>query len=173
MDLTANLDELFLYKQKLFELLCGDEKIVRLLLDREDVEVPNRDLPMKLVLPYNYVPEAATHGSTYICFDIEIPRVENNTYLDPAIYVWAFCHQSKMVVEGGGGTRPDQLALRINRVLLKSSAFGATPLQLASVSSVSPIKGFWGKLLQYRTVAFNSPSSQAGELRGPRRGSVP
>ena len=168
----AVLNELCTYKDKLLDLLCSDERIVQLLLDEEDVEVPDCDLPFKVVFPYNYVSENTTQEKTYICFDIEVPEVQNSTSLEYDLYIWAFCHESKIPVKGGG-TRPDQLAMQIQRLLSLSNDFGKTPLMLESVASVSPIKEHWGKILQYKTVAFNTPNTARNELRGSMRRRIP
>ena len=169
----ALLDELFSFKEKLFELLCGDEKIVQLLLDEKDVKIPNRELLFTTVFPYLYAPETVAQTQTYLCFDIEAEEVPDNTYLDFDVFVWMFCHESKIEVKDGGGTRPDQLAMQTQRVLSLSDDFGATQLRLESVTSVFPIKEHWGKMLQYKTIAFNTPNSARNQLRGSTRRRIP
>ena len=169
----ALLNELYSFKDKLFELLCGDEKIVQLLLDEQDVDVPNRELPFTVVFPYNYVSETTTQAKTFLCFDVEVPEVQSSTTLEFDVYIGAFSHESNIKVESGGGTRPDQLVMQIQRLLSESTAFGLVPLRLESLTSVSPIEEHWGKMLQYKTVAFNTPNAARNELRGPTRRRIP
>jgi len=182
----SNLDELYQYKNTLMELLCSDPAVVALVMGSEEAECPNREMPYSSVYPYNHVPEITKEAKTYICFDVEIRRVPNKTILYPDVYVWAFCHESLMRLAGGGGVRPDKLVCEIHHVLSGSHhsgspgnrptgdflgwSLGAGPLELAGLSSVSPIDYHWGKLLHYTTVDFNRPSASCGDLRAGRRG---
>ena len=162
----SNLDELYAYKNTLMELLCGDPAIVKLVMDSDETECPNREMPYSRIFPYNHIPEITKEAMVYVCYDIEIRRVPNKTIL----YPWAFCHASLMRLAGGGGVRPDKLVCEIHHVLSGSPCLGAGPLELAGLSSVSPIDYHWGKLLHYTTVDFNRPSASCGDLRAGRRG---
>ncbi|MCL2298998.1 MAG: hypothetical protein FWC27_02480 [Firmicutes bacterium] len=166
----SNLDELYLYKNTLMELLCSDSAIVALVMDSKEAECPNKAMPYSRVFPYNHVPDVTKEAMVYVCFDVEIRRVPNKTILYPDVYVWAFCHKSLMRLPGGSGVRPDKLVCEINHVLSGSPCLGAGPLELMGLSSVSPIDYHWGKLLHYATVDFNRPSASYGDLRGGRRG---
>jgi len=166
----SNLDELYQYKNTLMELLCSDQAIVKLVMDNQDAECPNRDMPYKHVFPYNHTPEITKEATVYVCFDVEVKRVPNKTILYPDVYVWAFCHVSLMRLADGGGVRPDRLVCEINHVLSGSPCLGAGPLELVGLSSVSPIDHHWGKLLHYTTVDFNRPSTSYDKLRSGRRG---
>jgi len=166
----SNLNELYAYKNTLMELLCSDPAIVALVMDSEEADCPNKAMPYSRIFPYNHIPDVTKEAMTYVCFDVEIKRVPNKTILYPDVYVWAFCHKSLMRLAGGGGVRPDKLVCEIHHVLSGSPCLGAGPLELAGLSSVSPIDGHWGKLLHYTTVDFNRPSASYESLRAGRRG---
>jgi len=50
----SNLNELYQYKNTLMELLCSDPAIVALVMDSDEAECPNRDMPYGRVFPYNH-----------------------------------------------------------------------------------------------------------------------
>lgn len=155
MDLMR-LDEFYDYKNILMETLCSDERIVRLITDSSDADVPNYDLPYTQVFPFEYIPNTVSEGKTFICFDVDIDQVYNKTFYAPVLYVWAFTHESKLRLREGG-VRTDQLSVEIDRVLNGNRYFGLGELQLESVGRFSPISDYQGRVLTYSARDYNRP----------------
>ena len=74
------LEELSKYKIEIMKSLCLDEKIQRLIL----LTPPNngKEMMYKNIFPYSFVPDTVTKAGTFICFDLEIKRVQNRTFKD-------------------------------------------------------------------------------------------
>lgn len=148
------LDEFFDYKNELMKTICSSPEIVRLITDSGDAPVPNVDLAYTQVFPFEFVPETVDEGQTFICFDVDIPRVSDKTYYLPALYIWVFTHKSKLRMREGG-IRTDRLAVELNKLLNGSRYFGLGELNLESVSRFSPIADYQGRVLTYSAVDFN------------------
>lgn len=165
------LDELFLYKNELAEILCKDEEIVRLITDNSETSVPAYDLIYSKIFPFEYIPKTVSEGSTFICFDVDVLEVINKTFLLPAIYVWVFTHESKLRLPEGG-VRTDQLAIRINNIMNGNRHFGLGELELYSVNRFSPISDYQGRVLAYSAREYNRPrpSKKPPAYRRPQNG---
>lgn len=150
------LDECFDYKNKLMETLCCNEKIVQLITDSDSAPVPNYNLAYNQIYPFEFIPDTADKGKTYVCFDVDIVRVMDKIYYKPALYVWIISHKSKMRLDKGG-VRTDQLAVEINKELNGSRYFGLGELDLYSVGRFAPISDYRGRVLTYTATDFNRP----------------
>lgn len=148
------LDEFFDYKNTLMGTLCKNKNIVRLVTDSSVAPVPNYDLAYRYIFPFEYVPDTVDDGKTFICFDVDVERVFDKTYYQPALYVWVFTHKSKLRLDKGG-IRTDQLAVEINKELNGSRYFGLGELDLYSVGRFAPITDFQGRVLTYVATDFN------------------
>ena len=155
------LDEFFDYKNELMKTLCCSPEIVHLVTDSRKAEVPNYDLAYNRIYPFEYVPDTADDGKTFICFDVDIAEVMNKTFYLPILYVWVFTHKSKIHLDKGG-VRTDELAVEINKVLNGSRYFGLGELDLYSVRRFSPITDYLGRVMTYAAKDFNriSPSKR-------------
>lgn len=156
------LDEFFDYKNELMKTLCSNCNIVRLVTDSSEALVPNHELAYNQIFPFEYIPDTVDDGTTFICFDVDIPQVKDKTFYLPALYVWVFTHKSKLRLSEGG-IRTDQLAVEINKELNGSRYFGLGELDLFSVGRFSPIKDYQGRVLTYSATDFN----RAGCSRRP------
>ena len=87
------LDELSKYKSKVMQRLCENPKIQFLILSRESLN-PKKELMYKHIFPYAFVPDTVTNTSTFVCFDMEVKRVENRSFKDLSIMFWIFSYQS-------------------------------------------------------------------------------
>ena len=116
------LQEFFDYKNKLMEHLLTNEKIVHLL---------NEDIPMEeayklaytQILPFEFVYETVHNGQTFICFDVDVQKAPNKTFLLPTIYVWVFAHSSRLRLPEGG-VRTDALCHEICKQINGSREYG-------------------------------------------------
>lgn len=147
------LEEFYDYKNKLMEDLVTNESIVRLL----DETIPMSEatkLCYLRVFPYEYVPETVQEGKTFICFDVDIQRVEGKTFLDPVMYIWIFTHRSKLRLPEGG-VRTDKLCSEICKVINGSREYGLGELNLYSVKRFAPMTDYQGKCMTFHAKDFN------------------
>ena len=111
------LQEFFDYKNRLMMDLLTNEKIVRLIDDSiSDLDTAYEKLAYKRVFQYDYIPETIEEAGTYVCFDVDIQKTLNKTYLLPAIYIWIFSHKSVLRLPEGG-VRTDTLAFEISKAI--------------------------------------------------------
>lgn len=150
------LSEFFNYKNKLMEDLLTSEKVVKLVKPEIDFEDANT-LAYTHIFPYEQLPSTTEDGRTYICFDVDIERVYNKTFLAPVIYIWVFSHQSALRLPKGG-VRTDELCAEITEILDGSRYYGLGELNLYSVKRFSPMTDYQGKCLTFRTKEYNRDS---------------
>lgn len=148
-----HLDEITKYKQEIMKQICKNEAILQYIRPKNAPDMAGRDMLYKYVFPYSYVPETTQEASTFLCFDVDIPNVQNRTFKDCRIMVWMFCHNSLMRCEKG--TRLDLLADEIDRMLNGSRAFGLGTLELDEALRFHPVADYWGRELAYNAVDFN------------------
>lgn len=148
------LEEFFNYKNELMKTLCCKKEIVELVLNQNNVTVPNHDLPYSRVFPFEFIPDTIETGGTYVCFDSDVVDVQNKTFLYPVIYVWIYTHKSNLRVPDGR-IRLDALASEINKELNGSRFFGLGELYLKRVDRFVPIKEYQGRCLTYYAKEFN------------------
>lgn len=151
------LDEFYAYKNKLTEILCCNKDIVTLITGNKDSDVPNHILPYKNIFPFEYVPDTSDDASTYICFDVDVIDVEDDTFLVPALYIWVFTHKSKLRLPEGG-LLLDDLTVEINKELNGNRMFGLGKLRLKNVGRFVPIDDYQGKVITYIARDFNKPT---------------
>ena len=149
------LDEFYDYKNRLLEDMLSNGSIVELLLDEgESISSPG-ELMYKRVFPYEYVPETLEHAYTYICSDVDITRVYDDTFLEATIYIWVFSHKSKLRLPHGAGVRTDKICCEIAEALNGSRFYGLGELSLYSVKRFAPISDYQGKVMIFKTKDFN------------------
>lgn len=148
-----HLSEFFDYKNKLMEDLLTNEEIVHLL--NKDINMPMaKSLAYNLIFPCEYVPETIEHGNTYICFDVDIQKSVNKTYLLPTLYVWVFTHKSLLRLPEGG-VRTDKLCSKICEAINGSREYGLGALELYSVKRFAPMTDYQGKCMTFHAIDFN------------------
>ena len=147
------LQELFDYKNRLMEDLLTNEAIVRLINENTDLEHAG-SLAYTQVFPCEYVPETAQEGKTYICFDVDIQKAVNKTYLLPTMYIWVFTHRSKLRLPEGG-VRTDALCEEIANAINGSRYYGLGELDLYSVKRFAPMTDYQGKVMTFFATDLN------------------
>lgn len=147
------LQEFFDYKNQLMEDLLTNSEIVRLVNDTITLENAEA-LAYTQVFPCEYVPDTVEHGTTYICFDVDILESVNKTYLLPTLYVWVFTHRSLLRLPEGG-VRTDKLCSEICNAINGSRMYGLGELNLYSVKRFAPMTDYQGKCMAFRAVDFN------------------
>lgn len=150
---VMQLQEFFDYKNQLMEDLLTNEDIVRLIDDT--VALQNADsLAYTQVFPCEYVPDTVQKGKTYICFDVDVQRTADKTFLSPTLFVWVFTHRSKLRLPEGG-VRTDKLCSEICKAINGSRKYGLGELNLYSVKRFAPMTDFQGKVLTFYAKDFN------------------
>ena len=135
------------------EDLLTNSEIVRLVNDTVTLENAEA-LAYTQVFPCEYVPDTVEHGTTYICFDVDILESVNKTYLLPTLYVWVFTHKSLLRLPEGG-VRTDKLCSEICKAINGSREYGLGELNLYSVKRFAPMTDYQGKCMTFYAVDFN------------------
>lgn len=148
------LKDFYDYKNKLMEDLLTNEAIVKLV--NEDYTLENSvDLAYTQIFPFEYIPETAQEGKTYICFDVDIQRIEYKTFYEPMIYIWVFSHKSRLRLPDGGGVRTDAICSEICDAINGSRMYGLGELDLYSVRRFAPMTDYQGKCLSFSAREYN------------------
>ncbi len=147
------LDEFFDYKNQLMKDLLTNPEIVRLIDPDTDADCAQR-LAYTRVFPYEYVPDTVQDGDTFVCFDVDITRVSDKTFLTPTLYIWVFTHKSRLRLPEGG-VRPDRLCSEICRVINGSREYGLGELNLYACRRFAPMTDFQGKVMSFEARDFN------------------
>lgn len=150
---VMQLQEFFDYKNQLMEDLLTNEDIVRLIDDTVALQNAG-SLAYTQVFPCEYVPDTVQEGKTYICFDVDVQRAADKTFLSPTLFVWVFTHRSKLRLPEGG-VRTDKLCSEICKAINGSRKYGLGELNLYSVKRFAPMTDFQGKVLTFYAKDFN------------------
>jgi len=151
----AGLDEFFEYKNTLMGELMTNKKILEY-LDHDNIGLKPRDLIYQSVFPYEYVPTVTENETTFICFDVDITKAPNTTYLFPTMYVWIFTHDNLMRLPGGG-LRVDAISSEISKMINGSRNYGMGRLELDLVKRYSPIQHYQGRIMRFAATDWNRP----------------
>lgn len=148
------LQEFYDYKNKLMKDLLTNESIVKLINEDYTLKTAGA-LAYSQVFPCEYVPETVQDGKTFICFDVDVQRTVNKTYLLPTLYIWTFSHKSKLRLPDGGGIRPDRICEEICNTINGSRYYGLGELDLYSVKRFAPMTDYIGKVMTFYAKDFN------------------
>ena len=147
------LQDFFDYKNQMMEDLLTSQEVVNLV--NEDVSLDDAEsLAYKQVFPCEYVPETVQEGHTFVCFDVDVQRSSDKTFLSPVIYVWVFTHRSKLRLPEGG-VRTDKLCSEICKLINGSRKYGLGELNLYAVKRFAPMTDFQGKVMTFYAKEFN------------------
>lgn len=163
------LDEFYDYKNQLMEDILTTESIVKLLNDDISIEDAPDKIRYTQVFPCEYVPKTIEDSKTYICFDVDIQKAINKTYLYPTLYVWVFAHRSKLILPNGEGVRTDKLCSEIAKKINGSMEYGLGELDLDSVKRFAPMTDYQGKVMTFKAVDFNHVYNPHKYIPGNRK----
>ena len=154
---TSILKDMGSYKNTLLSALINSDDICELLFNKkpyseDDVE----NLVYTQIFPYLYINETQTEVMTYLCFEVDVPRIPTGTVKDMKLIIWAYCHKDTMKYskKGYSGTKVDILADMVESQLRESDKFGIGKLQLLSCTYFSPNSKYYGKQLVYNMPDF-------------------
>lgn len=148
------LSEFFNYKNQLADDLLTNESIVKLLNDDATLENAG-NLMYTQVFPYEYIPETAQKGNTFLCIDVDIVGSVSKTVLNPVIYIWIFAHKSNLRLPDGKGVRTDALCSEICKAINGSKYYGLGELELTNVRRFAPMTDYNGKLMTFSASEIN------------------
>ena len=148
------LEEFYNYKNQLMKDILTSPEIVSLLDDRLDMANAEQ-LRYTQVFPYEYVPETIQEGKTYICFDVDIQKAYNKSFLEATVYVWVFSHRHALRLPGGEGVRPDKICCEVCKLLNGSRMYGLGELDFYSSKRFAPLTDYLGKCLTFTATDTN------------------
>lgn len=163
-----NLEELYDYKNRLMADICKNDEIVRLVTGNPEAAVPNHALPYTQIYPYEMVPETVSVAKTFVCFDVDIPDVQNKTVLTPVIYLWVFTHKSRLRADGGG-VLLDKIVMALDKMLNGNRFYSLGTLDLKSVYRFMPADDYRGKVMTFTATDFNRHNGIKRPLPSNRR----
>lgn len=148
------LNDIGTYKDTLLEMLLSNDGICETLLGKGYSNDDKLDLIYSQVYPYLYVDETQTEVLSYICVEVDIPRVPTGTIKDMKLIVWAYSHKECMrySYDGYRGTRTDILSDMIDRQISDPKVcytYGIGKPTLTSVSYFFPQNKYYGRQMIY------------------------
>ena len=162
MSVLTYLDEVVRYPNEAIRLIGEDKYCAGLLVNKafDEVTDDDRDTAYDRMFDYQFVTSTTTEALAYIFCEVDIPRVENKTIKDVALYVTIACHKDFMqldrrVFRGIIGNRRDNLVRFIDKLLNFSDLFGIGALSLKSVKTGTLSDKFTIRELEYRVPDFN------------------
>lgn len=161
------LEEFFDYKNQLMQDLLTNDAIISLVEKGTPTERAN-ELAYTRVFPYEYIPTAVDQAGTYICFEVDIQKIINKTFLSPTLYVWVFTHKSRMRMDGGG-ILVDKLVSEVERTINGSRKYGLGELDLNSVKRFAPSADYYGKVMTFCATDFNRPAPNKKPIPSNRK----
>ena len=103
----AYLQEISRNKIKMMELFLINPQFVELLSDPKDSPSDVLSLQYSQLFPYAWVNNTVDEEQTFVCFDIDVPKVINKSIKEVQLWVWIFTHENLMRMSDGSGTRLD------------------------------------------------------------------
>ena len=150
------LKDIGLYKSVIINSLLDNQEIMELMLGKKYTDSDVENIVYKQIFPYLYIDETQTETKTYICCEVNIPRIPTATIKDLTITIWAFCHKDIMQYSKKGykGSRTDILSDMIERCLCDSDKFGIGKLHLDSVTHIYPNTKTYGRQMIFTIPDF-------------------
>lgn len=150
------LKDIGICKSVIIDSLLDDTEIMELMLGKNFTDKQVENIVYNQVFPYLYIDETQTETKTYICCEVNVPRIPTNTIKDIVITIWIFCHKDimKYSKKGYRGTRTDILADMIERNLRDSDKFGIGKVHLDSVTCISPNTKLYGRQMIFTIPDF-------------------
>ena len=153
------LNDIGIYKDTLLEMLLSNNSICETLLGKNYSNDDKLDLIYTQVFPYLYVDETQTEVLSYICVEVDIPRVPTGTMKNMQLIVWAYSHKEcmKYLCNGYHGTRTDILSDMIDRQISNPKNcrdYGIGKPTLTSVKYFYPQNKYYGRQMFYTIPDF-------------------
>lgn len=165
----GNLNVIGQMKQVILQALLTDEEIMKLILDRPDVELPAFSARYKEVVPWRRVPDTQMDAKTSVAFDITMGKAITSAAKEFTLYIWIMSHDSVMPFgnkEGNRlqiedrGVRNDILADKIDYLINGSTELGFTKAELIRSELFEPVDGYSGRSMVYSITGWNRYNEQ-------------
>lgn len=162
------LKDIGLMKNRILPLLLSSTDIMEILLGKGYTQeqvwgADNNDndygIVYKQIFPYLYIDDTQTEVLSYLCFEIDIPRIPTATIKEMKLIIWVYCHKGCMNYSHKTflGTRADILADAIERELGNSQKFGIGKMHLESATNLtSSNKHYYGRQLVFTVPDFKT-----------------
>ena len=166
------LKDIGLIKNRILPLLLNSNDVMEIILGKgytneqvwgNDDNDEDYGIVYRQVFPYLYIDDTQTEVLSYLCYEVDVPRIPTGTIKEMKIIVWAYCHKDCMKYSKKGflGTRADILADAVERVLCDSNKFRIGKLHLDSVTYLNSVnKEYYG-----RQLIFTVPDFKAKQVR--------
>ena len=151
------LHDVGLYKNRLINIMLNNSDICKLLLDDENITTEKVDsLIYTQIFPYLFVVNTQTQKLTYLCIEIDIPKVPTRTIKYMKLTIWTYSHRDCMPYSKKGflGTRVDILVDMVERTLKDSNEFGIGKWKLDYVTRFFPHSSYYGKEMVFSISDF-------------------
>lgn len=153
------LKDIGLYKNKIIlSLLKSKDFCNAMFVDEEITDEKIDNLVYTQVFPYLYVDETQKEVLPYVCCEIKIPHIPNESVKHMQVIFWIYSHKScmKYSLKDYVGTRVDILSDIIERQLHDSKDFGIGKIELKSIGNVFPNYKYYGRELIFDVSDFKT-----------------
>jgi len=150
------LKDIGAYKSKLITIVTASPDICELILGEGYSDECLDDIGYSHIYPYLYVDDTQDKECSYLCIEVDIPRIPTAVIKEMKVIVWAYCHKKimKFTKKGYQGTRMDVLSDMVEQVLTNSEQFGIGHLHLDSVTYIYPNNKYYGRQMIFTVPDF-------------------
>ncbi len=150
------LKDIGTYKNILISSFLNSSDIMELMLGSDYSQDDVNNILYNQIFPYLYSDETKTDIKTYLCTEIDIPKIPTATIKDMKIIIWIYCHRDYMQYSKQEyfGTRVDILADMVEREIRDCTQLGIGNLHLDSVTYMSENKTYYGRQMIFTVPDF-------------------
>jgi hypothetical protein len=143
----AFLEEFSRIKGTILQQFLSSQDFVDLVTNSKDYTAPYLNLRYTQVFPYPWLDDTISEEKTFVCFDLDSPRVNSQTIKTINLTIWQFSHEN--LIKMANGTRTDILSSCIDKILNGFVGAGASQIELTGTRRINPAKRFYGRQLEY------------------------
>lgn len=161
MAVETHLDELIDYSSKIISALCASPDVVRLILDKADVNIYGADAEeaRRYMYDYDYIDETVQKSGAFIMVDCDMVDSPSASFKEMEVYVQivvskTFMELDPAIFPGIRGNRRDNLARQIDLLINGRRDFGVGKLMLSSAKTAGVPSTFTSKMLTYSIPDF-------------------
>lgn len=154
--METTLKDIGVYKHRLITAITSSGDILDAVLETGYSKEQADGIVYTQVFPYLYVDDTDRQPLSYICVEVDVPKIPNTTVKNCNLIIWVYCPNEKMDYskDDYSGTRTDIISDMIDRQLKASHDFGIGRPNLSSAAYFVPKSGFYGRKLIYELCDF-------------------
>ncbi len=159
----AFLKELKDKRIKLVQEFLLDEELVKLILNKSVVVIPETNLMYSKVFPYPWIDKTIQDEKVFLCFGFRADKSPSSKGVtkNVTMEIIIFMHKALMRLPNESGLRSDAIAERIDELLNGDETYGVTDVEFISMSDISNIPdNFYGCSLRYSVKDINKLCSK-------------